>query len=355
MSFYYFKKEESIMDSTTIAVDIAKSVFQVAVSHHPGKVSEHYRFSRSRFKSFFVKHQPARVLFEACGSAHYWAREFIELGHEVFLLPPHEVRPYVPRNKTDRTDAKAILEAFRNKDINTVPVKSVDQHTLATLHRFRSSYISQRTARINSTRGILREIGIFIPPGASKVVPTVIDLISDPDSSITDPLRVVLRSACDEIKYFESRTNEIEAQLKRISKDYPVVKRLRSIPGIGLLTATAMVAFIGSANRFPSGRHFASYLGLTPREHSSGSRRHLGCISKKGDKYIRMLLVHGARSVLWSSKKKANLDRLRIWALEIERRRGHNKAAVALANKLARIVWAVWTKNCLYQSKKEVN
>ncbi|UCF04552.1 MAG: IS110 family transposase [bacterium] len=342
------------MDTTTIAVDIAKSVFQVAVSQRLGYVCENHRLSRAKFMRYFAEHRPATVLLEACSSAHHWARELQSLGHSVILLPPHAVRPYVPRNKTDRTDAKALLEAFRNKDIHPVPIKTVDQHVMMTLHRFRSAYIAQRTARINTTRGILREIDIFIPAGAARVVPVIYDLTGDPESVVPRSLRPILNEACAEIRDLEVRIRTIEQQLENLAKDNPVIGRLRTIPGIGLLTATALVAFVGDIGRFPTGRHFASYLGLTPRERSRGLHRRLGRISKRGDAYIRMLLIHGARSVLWASKKSKNLDRLRLWALEIERSRGHNKAAVALANKLARIAWAVWRKDCRFESNRIV-
>jgi transposase len=338
------------VNHSTIAVDLAKSVFEIAVSNHPGHVSEHHRLSRSRFERFFAERQSATVLFEACSSAHHWARELHRLGHSVILLPPHTVRPYVMRNKTDRTDAKALLEAFRNQDIRPVPVKSLDQHILATLHRFRSAYLAHRTARINTTRGVLREIGIFIPVGASRVVPTVRALIEDPESNIPLALRPILNEVCTEIHQLETSIRDIERQLRLLTKDNDIVARLFTIPGIGLLTATALFAFVGDVSRFPSGRHFASYLGLTPREHSSGSLRRLGSISKRGDSYLRMLLIHGARAVLCHAKQTKSPDRLRSWALRIERLRGHNKAAVALANKLARIAWAVWKNGSEFTS-----
>ncbi|MBN1691097.1 MAG: IS110 family transposase [Dehalococcoidia bacterium] len=342
------------MDTTTIAVDIAKSVFQVAVCRRTGHVCENHRLSRAKFKPFFAQQQPATVLMEACSSAHHWARQLKALGHFVILLPPHAVRPYVPRNKNDRTDAKALLEAFRNKDIHPVPVKSVDQHVMMTLHRYRSAYMAQRIARINATRGVLREIGIFIPLGAARLVPAVYDLTGDPDSAVPRSLRPILNEAGAEITDLKVRIHEIEHQLLSLAKDDPLISHLRTIPGIGLLSATALIAHVGDITRFPTGRHFASYLGLTPREHSSGLRRLLGRIFKRGDSYIRMLLIHAAQSVLWASKRSKNPDRIRSWALEIERSRGHNKAAVALANKLARIVWAVWINNHRFESIKEV-
>jgi transposase len=338
--------------NSTIAVDLSKSVFELAVSSTPGRVKEYHRLSRARFERFFAEHQPATVLLEACSSAHHWARTLEHLGHSVVLLPPHSVRPYVQRNKTDRTDAKALLEAFRNDDIHPVPVKSLDQHVLTTLHRFRSTYIAERTARINAVRGLCRELGLFIPLGASRVLPTARTWIADPQSPLPSALRPTLSETLDEIDNLKQRIKSIEANLSSLSKNDPVIANLTTIPGIGLLTATALVAFVGDIHRFPSGRHFASFLGLTPREHSSGLSRHLGRISKRGDPYLRMLLIHGARSVLWAAKKSDNPDRLRVWALETELARGHNKAAVALANKLARITWAVWKHDRPFERKE---
>lgn len=268
---------------------------------------------------------------EACGSAHYWARKLRELGHTVVLLPPHQVRPYVTRNKTDRTDAKGILETYRNADIRPVPVKSVSQQVLVSLHRFRSGWIASRTAQINTLRGLLRELGFVIPTGMEKVLPQVRAFIGDADSDIPDSLRPVLAMACDEIEALGESLKATERQLEALAQQTPVVERLRSTPGIGLITATALVAFVGDVQRFPSGRHFASYLGLTPREYSSGMRRRLGRISKRGDSYLRMLLIHGARSVLCHAKKAQEHDRLRTWALSLQKRTCHNKAAVALA------------------------
>jgi transposase len=306
------------MDNTTIAVDLAKSVFQIAVSNNPGQVSKNYRFSRTRFIRFFAQHQPTTVLMEACSSSHHWARKLHSLGHSVVLLPPHAVRPYVQRNKTDRNDAKALLEAFWNKDILPVPVKSIDQQVMMTLHRIRSACLAKRTSTINTTRGVLRELGISIPTGARSVVPTVMNLVRDTDSNIPPALRKVFADSSAEITHLETRIKTIEQQLDILAKGNDIVARLQTIPGIGLLSATALVAFVGDINRFPTGRHFSSYLGLTPREQSSGLIRRLGAISKRGDSYIRMLLIHGARSALLAAKRCKNRSTLQNWALKIE-------------------------------------
>jgi transposase len=342
------------MQDTTIAVDLAKSVFEVAVSQRPGKVAERKRLSRGQFSRLLAERAPSTVVMEACGTAHFWGRKARAHGHRVVLLPPHAVRPYVLRNKTDGADAKALLEAVRNEAIRPVPVKSVDQHVLGALHRLRSTWLATRTARLNTLRGLLRELGFSIPVGARQVVPHVFALVSDAESGLPDALRPVLAEAAREIGELEARIRDVEDQLEGLARQSSRVARLRTIPGVGLLTATALAAFVGDVQRFPSGRHFASYLGLTPRESSSGLQRRLGRISKRGDPYLRMLLIHGARSVLLHAKKtKTVRDRLRTWALERERARGHNKAAVALANKLARIAWAVWRNERGYRAAME--
>ena len=327
---------------TLAAVDIAKEIFEVGVSDRPGRVALRKRLPRDRFLEFFAQLPPATVVMEACGSAHYWARRIEELGHVVVLLPPQYVRPYVMRNKTDRSDVDALLEAFRNEQIRPVPIKTVTQQVIATLHRLRSGWLADRVRSINALRGLLRELGFFIPEGRRHVLPEAWEIIHEHRRGLPDALKPSLAALCEEIASLCTRIEDVEAQLEALARQIPLIARLRSVPGIGLLSATALYAFIGDPSRFPSGRHMASFVGLTPREHSSGLRRYLGRISKRGDAYLRMLLIHGARSVLWHAKRIKNPDRLRSWALRLERKVGHNKAAAALANKLARISWAVW-------------
>jgi len=305
-------------------------------------VDRRERLTRDRFLAFFAQQPASTVIMEACGSAHFWARRIEELGHKVVLLPPQYVRPYVLRNKTDRTDTDAMLEAYRNEQIRMVPIKSVTQQVLGTLHRLRSGWVGERTARINSLRGLLRELGVFIPLGRREVLPHAWEIIQDANSGLPDALRPSLAAVCQEIVEMSKRIEDVEKQLNALAQQQPAVAHVYSVPGIGLLTATALYAFVGDPLRFPSGRHLASFIGLTPREYSSGSRRHLGRISKRGDAYLRTLLIHGARATLWHAKKLEHPDRLRAWALRLEKKSGHNKAAVALANKLARIAWAVW-------------
>lgn len=341
------------MNSTVIAVDLAKSIFQVGVSKHPGKVCESRRLTRGRFLEFFAQREPSVVVMEACGTAHYWSRELEKVGHHVVLLPPHAVRPYVTRNKTDQADTKALLEAYRNEAIHPVPVKSVNQQCLTAMHRLRTAWVDARTARINLLRATLRELGWTIPLGAQRVVPQASALLADMDNEIPAPLRQALKEVCEEIRELEQRFHALEKQLQVMAAEMPLYQRLLSIPGIGPLTATALIAFLGEVMRFKNGRRLASFLGLTPREHSSGLKRRLGAISKRGDTYLRTLLIHGARAVLLAAKRQREPDRLRAWALQVQQRRGHNTAAVALANKIARIVWAVWTHDdATFQSRR---
>jgi transposase len=329
--------------ATTIAVDVAKSVFEVAVSDHPGRITERRRLSRTQFAQFIATRRPATILMEACGTAHFWGRQALACGHHVVLLPPHAVRPYVPRNKTDRTDTKGLLEAGRNEAIHPVPVKSLAQQALTALHRLRSAWVATHTARINTIRGILREFGVTIPVGARRVVPRVAALLADPDCGLPAGLHSTLADATTELRELEAHLRLVGRQIDALAAETPAVDRLRSIPGVGPLTASGLVAFVGDVQRFPSGRHFASYLGLTPREQSSGLRRRLGAISKRGDPYLRTLLIHGARAVLRHAQKNPQPGPLQAWAVQLAQLRGPNKAAVGLANKLARIAWAVWT------------
>ena len=338
------------MNTTQVAVDLAKSVFEVAVSHRPGRVHESHRLSRSRFQKFFAVREPAEVLMEACGTAHHWGRTFEAMGHRVRLLPPGDVSRYRDGNKTDRADAKALLEAARNEKIDPVPVKSLDQQAIAALHRVRSGYLQTRTARINAVRGHLREFGVMIPLGASRVVPLARAALEN--DAVPAYLGEVLEEVLTEIELLADKAKAVQGSLEHLSKQMPEVRLLMTIPGIGVLTATALVSFVGDVRRFRSGRQLAAYLGLTPREFSSGSKRRLGRITKRGNSYVRMMLIHGARSALRAGKLSADPDDLCTWALGIERRKGYNVAAVALANKLARVAWRVWRDQRPFESRR---
>jgi len=336
---------------TTIAVDLAKSVFEVAVSTEPGRVCQRRRLTRGQMASFFANRPPATVLMEACGTAHFWGRQIASFGHRVLLLPAQHVCRYRLRDKTDAADALALLEAHRNEKIVPVPVKDPAQQAISSLHRIRSGWIATRTARLNAVRGLLRELGINIPLGAKLVLPRLSEALSQSEGSIPETLHPVLLAAAAEIRSHEQNIKDVDRQLEMLSRSLPAAASLRSVPGIGLLTSTALIASVGDPSRFRNGRRLASFLGLVPREHSSGSSRRLGAITKRGDSYLRTLLTHGARAVLWAAKHDQNPDALRRWALTLQKRRGHNRATIALANKLARIAWAVWSKNTVYQPR----
>ena len=333
------------MHATTVAVDLAKSVFQIAVSDDKWKVVEQHRLTRTQFERWFANRHVGLVIMEACGSAHHWARWLNRLGIEVKLLPAAYIRAYVKRNKTDAADACALLEAARCADIVPVRVKTVEQQALQGLHRIRSLWMSTRTSRINALRGFCREFGLTVPTGARTGIEAMSRALVDPESAIPLLIRGAMKLLIDEIRLLELRISQLEKELTVLARQSPACTTLLSIPGIGLLTATAMVAATsGNVSHFKDARHFASWFGLTPKEYSSGSCRKLGRISKKGDRYLRMLLTHGARSVLrmasLARQAGRRLDGLRAWALEVQARTNHNKAACALANKLARVCYA---------------
>lgn len=333
------------MNATTVAVDLAKSVFQLAVADGAWRVIEHHRLTRSQFERWFVNRQVTFVIMEACGSAHHWGRWLNTLGIEVKLLPAAYIRAYVRRNKTDAADACALLEAARCADIVPVKIKSVEQQALQGLHRTRSLWMATRTSRINALRGFCREFGIAIGAGSRNGIEQISRVLADPQSAVPMLIRGTMKLLIEEIRMLEARMAQLERELTELAKHSPACTTLLSIPGIGLLTATAMVAATsGQVQHFRDARHFASWFGLTPKEYSSGSTRYLGRISKRGDRYLRMLLTHGARAVLRAASVAhcagKPLDRLRQWALAVQERSNHNKATCALANKLARICYA---------------
>lgn len=335
------------MHATTVAIDLAKDVFELAFADGGGRILERKRLSRRAFARALENRPPLAVVMEACGSAHYWARRFQAQGHSVRLLPARDVKPYVRRNKTDRADAAGLVEAARCAQIDEVPVKTPRQQGLQALHRVREQLKAQRTATINLVRGLLREYGVAIPTGAAKVAPAVREALEDGENDVPMALRATLAEQLERIAGLQVDMAAIEKRLEEEAQADVAVQRYQTVPGVGLLTATALRAGAGDLARFRSGRHLAAWLGLVPREHSSGQHRRLGKITKRGDGYVRTLLIHGWRSVLRSAlmRRRAgrDLDGLQAWALDLQQRQGHNKAAVAVAvaNKLARRLWAI--------------
>jgi transposase len=334
------------MSTVIIAVDLAKTVFEIAGANASGTVIERRRLSRTQFERFWNERPCTRVVMEACATAHFWARRLVARGFEVVLLPPQYVRPYVLRDKTDRADCDGLLQAARNPRIHPVTIKSERQQAIAALHRVRSQWMGTRTQRINGMRGLLQEFGVSSARGAQRFMRELSALLEARAGEIPVHLRQLVQEIAEEVRLLEKRIAAVEDQLEQLVQAEPLLRALLKIPGIGVLTATALYAAVGNIHAFKSGRHLASWLGLTPREHSSGGRRRLGGISKRGDVYLRTLLVHGARSALLAAevrrKSGKQLTHLQAWALERTRTKSTNQAAVALANKLARIVWAVW-------------
>jgi len=334
------------MNATTAAIDLAKNIFQVALADGTGKVLEQHRLTRAQFERFFDNRAVSRIVMEACGSAHHWARVFASRGIEVTLLPARYVRAYVRRSKTDAADALALLEAARCSEIAPVKIKSIEQQSLQALHRTRSLWMGTRTSRINALRGFFREFGLHVPVGARTGLEAMGRAVADDQSPIPALLRPAMQQLLEEIRVLEVRIAQLERQLAQVAKESNACKLLMTIPGVGLLSATGIVAATsGAVSHFKSARHFAAWFGLTPKENSSGGTRRLGRISKMGDRYLRMLLTHGARSVMLAARvaqtKGTAPSGLRYWALQLQSRSNHNKTACALANKLARICYAV--------------
>lgn len=330
--------------SRTIAVDLAKDVFEVAIANERSRIRERRRLTRRQFERLLGNSPAAVVLFESCGSAHFWARAARSHGHTPRIIPAQYVRPYRRRSKTDRADCEALLEASRCAEIKPVPVRSVEQQQIQQLHRLRERWKKTRTARINALRGALRELGFAIPAGAQIGKRRILETLDSPEIPL--PLTTLLHELLVEVAQLEQRIELAESQLRALTRDRDDVRRLQQIPGIGPLTSTALVAAAGSPEHFRSGRHLAAWLGITPSVRSSGNTCHLGPITKQGDKYLRMLIIHGARSVIARAKQMHRTNQplppLSDWAVRLEQRVGHNKATVALANKLARIAWATW-------------
>jgi len=328
--------------SKIIGVDLAKNVFQLALASSEHVVFQHKRLNRTQFLEFFTNHPAVHIVMETCGTAHYWARTLIGMGHDVTLLPAQYIRPYVRRNKTDRNDAIAIVEAARNQSIHTVPVKTEYQQSIQSLHRLREQWKSTRVARINALRGVMREFGILVPLGPRAAMKTTLDSLE----TLPVLLQATVQNVLTELNTIQENIHALEKQLKQIVKQDVVVQQFMQVNGIGLLSATAIRASVQSPSQFKNGRQLSAWIGITPKEYSSGNQRYLGRISKRGDKYLRTLLIHGARSAMARIKimqrNQEKLSALQQWAAQLEQRVGHNKATVALANKMVRILWATW-------------
>ena len=327
-------------DIRRVGIDLAKKNFHLTAVDEGGEVVERKRLRRAGLHSYLTMlPRGCVVAMEACASAHHWGRLAACLGHRVLMMSPHKVAPYMHRNKNDVNDADGIAEASSRPGMRFVGLKSVDQQQLQQLHRARQLAVKDRTAHTNQLHGFLLEYGIESPKGIRALLRRLAEVLEDAENELPVGGRSLLSDLGEELRRLEERVQAFDARIAAVARAEPVCRRLEAIPGIGPLTSTALVAAVGDAREFKNGRELAAWIGLTPRQHSTGGRPRLLGISKRGDRYLRCLLIHGARAALRQAGRHE--DRRSRWAIEVEHRRGKNIAAVALANKNVRIAWAV--------------
>jgi transposase len=339
------------MNIKRVGIDLAKQVFQVHGVDSQEKAVLRKQLRRAQMLDYFKKLPPCLIGMEACSSAHYWGRELQKLGHTVKLMAPQFVKPYVKSNKNDANDAEAICEAVARPTMRFVAIKTIAQQDIQAVHRIRSELVQQRTAKVNQIRGLLAEYGIVVGRRVDTLRNALPLLLEDVDNGLTIDFRLLLEGLQQDLVTLDERVADLDKKIKTLASSNTDAKRLQQIPGIGPITATALVCAIGDGKQFKRGRDLAAWLGLTPRQHSSGGKDRLLGISKRGDAYLRTLLIHGARSVLKVSGQK-DAPRSR-WLQNLCSRRNKNIAAVALANKNARIVWALLTKETDYLPEGE--
>lgn len=336
------------MKTTQIGFDLAKTVFQAHGVDARGKVGVRKQLKRGQVVPFFTQLPPCLIGMEACGSAHFWARKLTALGHTVKLIAPQFVKPYVKTNKHDAADAEAICEAVGRPNMRFVPIKSADQQALLGLHRARQGFVIARTAQVNQIRGLLAEFGLIMPVGIRSIERKLPEILEDAENGLSGASRALFARLLAHFRALDRQVEELEREINAWHREDTGSQRLQAIPGIGPLTASALVASIGDARAFKNGRQLAAWIGLVPRQDSTGGKTKLLGISKRGDVYLRTLLIHGARAVLRHLKRHA--DQAEGWLARLASRRNANIAAVALANKNARIVWALLAHGRQYQS-----
>jgi transposase len=341
------KGESIVKDIKVLGIDLAKNIFQLHGTDVKGKRVLRKRLTRAKLIDFMANLTPCLVGIEACGGAHHWARTFINMGHEVKIISPQFVKPYVKSNKNDANDAEAIAEAVTRPTMRFVPLKTVEQQGILLLHRARELAVKQRTAQGNQIRGLLAEFGIVVAQGLSQLnrLPEILEAHENQLGlaciEIFNRLYEQLKAYHDEVKYYQQK-------IKKHADAEPGCVEIQKIEGVGPITASAIVAALGDTSVFKNGREVSAWLGLVPKQHSSGNKMRLGGITKRGDRYIRKLLVHGARSVVNTCETKT--DKRSLWVADKKHRCGYNKASVALANKNARIIWAILATGETYRN-----
>jgi transposase len=327
------------MKITTVGIDLAKAVFQVHGVNEQGKAVLRKQLKRKDVTSFFANLQPCLVGMEACGSAHYWARKLGELGHTVRLMAPQFVKPYVKTNKNDRNDAEAICEAVARPNMRYVSVKQPEQQAMLAVHRARQGLVKARTAQANQIRGLLAEFGIVIPKGLGHVAKRLPEILEDGENGLPAMMRQLIERLGEHLKTLDRQVNEMQGQITLWHRENEQSRKLEEIAGFGPISASAFVATVGDPKGFKNARQVTAWLGMVPRHEGTGGRATLGSISKRGDAYLRTLLIHGARSVIAKLQRKP--DHASPWLQKLLARRNKNVAAVALAAKNARIAWAL--------------
>ena len=335
------------MKITTIGLDIAKSVFHLFAVNQTGRFVKKKQLKRKQVLAYMANLEPCLIAMEACGGANYWAREFIALGHQVKLIAPQYVKPYVKGNKNDYNDAEAIAEAAQRPNMRFVPIKSVEQQDVQNFHRQRERIKKERTALVNQVRGLLAEYGVVINKGVAAVRKRLPEILEDAENGLTTRSRELFAELLEELQVLDQRFEQCGQRIASLNQENDVCRRLDEILGIGPITASATYAAAGDGKDFVNGRHFSAWLGLVPGQHSSGGKAVLLGISKRGNAYLRTLFIHGARAVLRHSANKT--DRFSRWAQAVLERGGYNKACVAVANKIARMAWVIMAKGETYR------
>ena len=335
------------MKITMTGIDLAKALFQVHGVDKHGKVGLRKQLKRKDVLSFFANLEPCLIGMEACGSAHYWARKLSEFGHTVRLMAPQFVKPYVKTNKSDRNDAEAICEAVGRPNMRFVAVKTADMQAVLALHRARQGFVKARTAQANQIRGLLAEFGIVIAKGIWHIAKRLPEILEDGENGLPGMMRELLQRLGANLQDMDKQVRELERQIVLWHRENEASRKLEAIAGIGALCASAMVATLGDAKSFKNARQVPAWLGMVPRHEGTGGNVKLGRISKRGDVYLRTLLIHGARAVITAVERKP--DHADEWLKQLLARRNKNVATVALAAKNARIAWALLAHQRSYQ------
>lgn len=339
---------------TTIGIDLAKNVFQVYGTDSRGNKVFDRQLRRSKLSEFMVQQPRCLIGMEACGGAHYWARCFETMGHEVKLMSPQYVKPYVKTNKNDSADAQACSEAVTRPSMRFVSIKTVNQQEIQSVHRVRSHFVGQRTALMNQIRGLLAEYGVVTGQGKAALVKKLREVTHEEGRVLTVTSQRLMGELSRELTHLDEQVAFYTKHLKKLSEEDERCVRLQSIPGVGPLSASAYVAKVNDGSEFKRGRDVSAYLGLVPKQHSSGGKEKLGGISKRGDRYLRCLMIHGARAVakVVMADKDNKQDAHSVWIRELIGRCGINKAVVAIANKNARMAWALLRNGTTFEPKR---